>query len=114
MNGLMELAKSFVDLHKKQYLYLMYVWGHSYEFEQDGNWELIEEFCRYIGSRDDIWYATNIEIVEYMQAFERLKFAADCSFVRNPSASPVWLIANGRTVEVPGGESVMLDGFKIK
>ncbi len=106
---LMELAESFVGLQKKQYLYLMYVWGHSYEFDQDGNWELIEEFCRYVGGRDDIWYATNIEIVEYMQAFERLKFAADCSFVRNPSAQAVWLIADGRTVEVPGGETVMLD-----
>lgn len=30
--------------------------------------DLIEGFCKFIGGRDDIWYATNIEIVDYMNA----------------------------------------------
>ena len=30
--NLLELGQQFVDLFKKQYLYMMYVWGHSYEF----------------------------------------------------------------------------------
>lgn len=107
--NLMQLAETFADLHKRQYLYLMYVWGHSYEFDQDGNWELMEQFCRFIGGRDDIWYATNIEIAAYMQAFERLQFAADCSFVRNPSAASVWLYADERLIEVPGGCTAGLD-----
>ena len=53
----MERAREFAELHKTQYLYMMYVWGHSYEFTADDNWELIEEFCRFIGGREDIWYA---------------------------------------------------------
>ena len=64
----MQNAERFADLHKTQYLYMMYVWGHSYEFDRDNSWDLIEGFCKFIGGRDDIWYATNIEIVDYMNA----------------------------------------------
>jgi len=105
---LMERAEAFVGLNKRQYLYLMYVWGHSYEFDQDGNWDLIESFCAFLGGRADIWYATNIEIRDYMEAFERLQFSADCRIVRNPSATSVWLYADDRLVEVPGGAGVVL------
>ncbi|MFD1955010.1 polysaccharide deacetylase family protein [Paenibacillus thailandensis] len=100
---LMQHAETFAGLHKSQYLYLLYVWGHSYEFDNDGNWPLIEEFCAYIGGRDDIWYATNIEIADYMNAFKRLQFAASSAFVYNPSAASVWLNVDGSAVEVKGG-----------
>ena len=42
-HNLQELAKQFVDNKKKQNLYLMYVWGHSYEFDGAHNWEVIEK-----------------------------------------------------------------------
>ncbi|WP_088106015.1 polysaccharide deacetylase family protein [Halalkalibacter urbisdiaboli] len=105
---LMNIAEDFVNLHKKQYLYMMYVWGHSYEFDNDQNWDLIEGFCKYIGNRDDIWYATNIEIVDYIKAFQHLKFSADSHFVYNPSAMSVWLSVDERIVEVKGGAQVEL------
>ncbi|MCI3921292.1 polysaccharide deacetylase family protein [Paenibacillus sp. TRM 82003] len=101
--GLMELAEQFAALHKRQYLYMMYVWGHSYEFDQQDNWDVIERFCEFIGGRDDIWYATNIEIVDYMDAFRRLRFSADGDFVYNPSAASVWLSVAGELVEAKGG-----------
>lgn len=34
---------------------LFYVWGHSYEFDVNNNWERIEEFCKMLGGRDDIF-----------------------------------------------------------
>ena len=58
--NLLKYADDFVSLAKKQYLYMFYVWGHSYEFPKDNNWNVIEEFCEKIGNRADIWYATNI------------------------------------------------------
>ena len=30
---------------------LLYVWGHSYEFNNDQNWEHIESFCRKMSSQ---------------------------------------------------------------
>lgn len=105
---LMPLAESFAALFKKQYLYMMYVWGHSYEFNNDNNWEVIEKFCEFIGHRDDIWYATNIEIVDYLKAADNLKFSAACDFVYNPSACSIWLSVDGEIVEVKGGEQKKL------
>ncbi|MBR0470478.1 MAG: polysaccharide deacetylase family protein [Clostridia bacterium] len=110
-HNLMENAQRFADLHKTQYLYMMYVWGHSYEFDynEGGNsFEAIEEFCKFIGGRDDIWYATNIEIVDYMNAAKNLKFTAKGDKVYNPNACSVWLEVDRRHIEVRGGETVEL------
>ena len=106
---LMALGREFCALEKKQYQYLMYVWGHSYEFDKDDNWQLMEDFCAMMGGREDIWYATNIEIVDYLEVFRRLRFAADNSFVHNPSAASAWLRVNdGEPVEIPGGTTMTL------
>lgn len=83
---------------------LLYVWGHSYEFEEAGNWSLIEEFARKMGGREDIWYATNIQVVDYMAAARRLILSADGSLIENPSALAVWVECQGRAVELPPGQ----------
>lgn len=44
-HNLLQLGKQFLGLEKKQYLFMMYVWGHSYEFDNDNNWDLMEQFC---------------------------------------------------------------------
>lgn len=106
---LMEKGQWLLDTQAKQYLRLMYVWGHSYEFTNDNNWEVIEDFCRLMGGHEDIWYATNIEIIDYMEVLNRLKFSADNEKVYNPSAQSAWLeVDRDRIVEVPGGEYVNL------
>ena len=97
------IAKQFNCLFKTQYLYLMYVWGHSYEFDADGNWQLIEDFCKMMGGKEDIWYATNIDIVRDEEAFKRLVFTSDLRFVYNPSFQSVWLSVNNVIIEAKGG-----------
>lgn len=107
---LMQVAEMFANYKKPQYLKMMYVWGHSYEFDNNNNWEVIEEFCKYMGGRDDIWYATNIEIVDYMTAAKNLQFSANAEAVYNPSAISVWLeLDGGKHVEIAGGSYVDLN-----
>ena len=109
---LMEKAAYFADFPKKQYLKLMYVWGHSYEFDNNQNWEVIEEFCRFMGGREDIWYATNIEIIDYMDAAKRLQFTVDNRKVYNPSAASVWIsVEDNNYVEVKGGSLTDLSAW---
>lgn len=96
-------AEKFKALNRPS-LSLFYVWGHSYEFDNQNNWHIIESFCEDISGRDDIWYATNIEIYDYMQALYRLQFSADGTMVFNPSAISVWLAANGKNHEISAGE----------
>ena len=40
---------------------LLYIWGHSYEFDLFNNWELLDEICSRISGHDDIFYGTNRE-----------------------------------------------------
>ncbi len=105
-HNLMENAERFAELHKTQYLYMMYVWGHSYEFgEDEEEWEKMEKFCEYIGGRDDIWYAANIEIVDYMNAAQNLKFSAAGDMVYNPNAVPVFISVDGDCKKIEPGET---------
>lgn len=109
--NLMKLAERFVASKRYQVLTLMYVWGHSYEFDNDDNWNVIEEFCALVGGKEDIWYATNIEIIDYLEAAKNLQFSADYHSVYNPSAQSVWLHIwdENRYVEVKGGTIVKLE-----
>ena len=106
---LMELGEQFRALYKQQYLYLMYFWGHSYEFDEGDGWALIEGFCRAMGGREDTWYCTNIALMDCLDDFRRLCFAADNSFVYNPNARDCWLRVNdGEPVCVAAGETLRL------
>jgi len=100
---LLDRLQTFLELDRPQYLFLMNVWGHSYEFDGDHNWELIESFCEQAGGVESIWYATNIELVDYMKSFDALKFSAALDVVYNPSAASVWLSVDGAIVEAKGG-----------
>jgi peptidoglycan/xylan/chitin deacetylase (PgdA/CDA1 family) len=100
---LMERLAEFKKPAGWQQMPLLYVWGHSYEFPQDGNWEMIEEFCGKTAGDPDTWYATNIEIADYMNALRNLKFSVDRGYVVNPSAMAVWVEAEGQAVEIRPG-----------
>lgn len=67
------------------------MWGHSYEFFDNDNWQVIENLAAYAGGRDDVWFATTGEICDYVEAYDRLRFGANGDFVYNPSAINVYL-----------------------
>ena len=85
---------------------LFYLWGHSYEFEADDNWHVIEEFCQKMGGRDDIWYATNIQIVDYVNACRRVIASADGHTLHNPTCTDIWADVNDQPVFLPAGATV--------
>ncbi len=85
---------------------LFYLWGHSFEFDRNNNWERLEEFGRKLGGRDDVWYATNIEIYDYVKAYESLQVSYDQKILHNPSAIDVWVYIDGETVKIPSGQTV--------
>ena len=92
----------------RRYSRLFYIWGHSYEFDRNDNWDRIEEICEKLGGREDIWYATNIEIYECVEAYKRLVYSADGRRVYNPSVRSVWFDADGVTYEVRPGETILI------
>jgi len=107
---LMELAEKFVTMNAKNHPQLFYLWGHTYEFEGNDNWNVIEEFTEYMsGKEDSIWYATNVEIFEYIEDYKRLIYSVDGTMVKNPTARTLWFALNGKTVSVEAGETKRLD-----
>ena len=57
-----ELVKAFIDL-KTDKPALLYIWGHSYEFDAEKSWEKFEDICRDLSGREDIFYGTNREVL---------------------------------------------------
>ncbi|MEK3726084.1 polysaccharide deacetylase family protein [Paenibacillus sp. FSL H8-0034] len=87
---------------------LLYIWGHSYEYDRDDNWELVEQFGELAGGRADIWYATNIEIIAYLHALQQLQCSVSGRIIHNPSATAVWASVEGEAFVIPGGQTVHL------
>lgn len=59
---LFELAEEFLqEKGSTDRPMLFYIWGHSYEFEVNQNWERIEKLCEMLAGREDIFFGTNAE-----------------------------------------------------
>ncbi len=113
---LMELTNAFLaDIPDTHYIKktprLFYVWGHSYELREMNTFELMEDFVKKVGARDDIWYATNGEVYNYVKAFDGLVYSANERAVYNPSAIDVYLCWFDNDVLVPAGKTVQLPTF---
>ena len=97
-----------VDYPSSRTPQLFYVWGHSFEFENFGNWNHLEEICEKLGNKNDVWYATNIEIFDYVDAYNSLVFSADGKRVYNPTVTEVWFEIDFKTFSVKPGQTVLL------
>ncbi|MBQ4630464.1 MAG: polysaccharide deacetylase family protein [Clostridia bacterium] len=80
---------------------LFFIWGHAHEFadttsyygydaEEDGtynNWQLADEICNRLGNRQDTWYATNGEIINYLVAHDEavINYGSGSHRIFNPS-----------------------------
>lgn len=57
---LMELIDQFLEATPKEgEQMLLYIWGHSYEFDVDDNWDYMEKICQKLSGKQDIFYGTN-------------------------------------------------------
>ena len=97
------------DDFKHREPWLFYVWGHSYEFDDNDNWNVIEELCKKLSGRKDIWFATGGEIYDYVQAYNSLVFSVDGERVYNPSSASVFIEIRGKVYEVPSGKEIVFD-----
>lgn len=102
---LLELGGSFLDIAGFYELPIMYVWGHSFEFGRSGDWSVIEAFVDKMAGKDDIWYATNGEICNYILAARSQEFSADGLTMHNPTALGVWVRTKEGVLEVGSGET---------
>lgn len=88
---------------------LFYIWGHAHEFRTEEDWQVMEDILVKISGSDKIWYATNMEIYNYMMAQRALQISADETIFHNPTAITVWVEKDKqRIIEIPAGTTVRL------
>ena len=112
---IMEFIDEFLKLdistkayHARRVPRLMYIWGHSYEFDRNDNWDHMEDICEKLANNDEIWYATNIEIYDYVEAYKSLKYSADGHRIYNPTLFTIWLDVDGTLYSVKSGETICI------
>lgn len=109
-----EYAKEFLALDQdklyraKRWPKLFMLWGHSFEFDRAENWDFLEELCQLLGGKEDVWYATCMEIYEYVEAYNGLVFSADSTRVYNPSLLKVWFDVDGTLYSVDSGQTITI------
>ena len=88
---------------------IFYIWGHSYEFDTEEKWAVFEEqISRLVEHKEKIWFASNIEIYNYVKAQQNLVISADETIIHNPSAIPVWINKDSVIIKIDAGETVYL------
>lgn len=58
---LMTLAQQFCQLQELEEHQVFSIWGHSFEFDGDQNWDILENLCQFITKYEDVHLVTNIE-----------------------------------------------------
>ena len=102
---------SFMRVRNQSWNYggIFYIWGHSYEIADANGWEEFDNLCSKIAHLDDVWYATNIEIADYVNAQKSLLFSANTKKAYNPTCTDVWVSVDGKPVLIKGGETTIIE-----
>ncbi len=102
-------AQQFMaSIQRNSRMEMLFIWGHSYEFDHDNNWHLVDEVGEVLQAGEQIWSASMSDIVAYTRAVQGLRFSADRTMVQNPAATDVWLSVDGEAVHVLAGQQLRL------
>jgi len=99
-------------------LALLFVWGHSWELydydpqkpngqrytAKNERWTSLETFCATVGGKADLWYATALEVADYLNAIRQADFSRADDSVTNRSSVSLWYEAGDSVVEIAPGE----------
>ena len=102
------VSYSLPDYQAIRHPKLFYLWGHAYEFDNKDNWDRMEEICEKLSGKEDTWYATNIEIYEYIEAYNSLVFSADSTRIYNPTVKKIWFEVDSVPYSIEPGETIKI------
>ena len=105
-------AQKYVNAFKtaSDSLQLFYIWGHSWEFDQNieyNNWYYMDNLCQSLTGLQEVWYTSTGEFAKYMQAIRSLKYSQ--SLVKNSSAIPVYLKLEDRIIKLSPNTEMILN-----
>lgn len=110
-NQALELGESFLK-HDAAEMALFYVWGHSFEFDgflsadPSKDWDYLEAFCRLMRGHPDIYYATTLDVIDYLGVAKAFMDRLGGAAARNEADRTLWLSHAGRLFELGPGETL--------
>ena len=110
---LFNLTDEFLNKPDRAYYWakrqrLFYIWGHASELDYNDGWEKIEKFCSLVGNRSDVWACTNMELYDYMKAYQNLEWSVEFKYIHNPSAITVYVEYFDDLYEIKPGKTVKI------
>ena len=105
---IIERADHFLNTPEFMTMPLFYIWGHSFEFHREQNWEVIENFCKKMAFKEEVWYATNGQIESYITAMRQLQFNLAHTMVYNPSSTPIWFKMDHKLYVAEPGKTITI------
>lgn len=97
------------DFTNSKELSVLDIWGHSWEMgNSSSKWDETEKFFKLLANSSDIHYTTQIDLVDYINAFRNLKFSVEKDTVYNPSSLIVFFKKNGKSFSVLSGKTLVL------
>ena len=106
--GALDICDKFMDNLDSMWVHpVFYIWGHAHELRNEDDWAMMEKIAEKVGGNDKIWYATNIEIYNYLMAQSLLQISADETVFYNPSGMDVWVEKNKTDIiMIPAGQRI--------
>lgn len=96
------------DFLEADSLALLDVWGHSWENGSDENkWKEMGKLFSMV-SQKEVWSTTQIALVDYIHAYNDLRFSVDKSIVTNLSSTDVYIKAGSKAFTVTAGSTLVL------
>ncbi|WP_431157862.1 polysaccharide deacetylase family protein [Winogradskyella poriferorum] len=106
----MEHLDSYLKLNNKE-LSLLYVWGHSWEFDDENRWKNMIVFCEAIAMAEDIWFVSHGELTEYLLSTNKVKIEGNKIY--NPEENPtVWITLSDGPKKINPGETLILSDYE--
>lgn len=101
-----QLISDFISTKE---LALLDIWGHSWEMANDQNkWDETEKCFKLLANHPAVHYTTQIDLVDYIQAFRRLKFSVEKNMAVNQSSLTIFFKKSGKSYLVLPGETLVL------
>jgi len=90
-------------------LALLDVWGHSWEMSNNpSKWNETEKFFKLVANNSAIHYTTQIDFVDYINAFHSLKFSVEKNMVTNQSSLTIFFRKGGKSYSISPGKTIAL------
>jgi hypothetical protein len=110
---LFNLTEKFLNEPDREYYWsrrqrLFYIWGHASELDYNDGWERIENFCSLVGNNPEIWACTNMELYDYIKAYQSLEFDVENKFCFNPTSTTIYMEYFDKLLEIKPGKTVKL------